>query len=76
MGLQSLAVDEDFATIAAAEGAAATMQPHVDCQGGGRAEKPMAHPTNQLGLQAVGGRIGGRVGRCGQTLRWGRRRRR
>lgn len=35
MGLQSLAMDEDFATITATEGAAATMQPHVDCKGGG-----------------------------------------
>lgn len=74
MGLQSLAVDEDFATIAATEGAAATMQPHVDCQGGGRAEKAMAHPANQLGLQAVGRGVGGRVRGCGKTLRWGRRR--
>lgn len=58
MGLQSLAVDEDFATEAATEDAAATMQPHVDCQGGGRAEKPMAHTANQLGLQAGCGGIG------------------
>lgn len=31
MGLQSLAVNEDFATVTATEGSAATMQPHVDC---------------------------------------------
>lgn len=73
MGLQSLAVDEDFATVAATEGAAATMQPHVDRQGGGRAEKPMANPANQLGLQAVGRGVGGRVGGCGEALGWGRR---
>lgn len=31
MGLQSFAVDENFATVAAAEGSTAAMQPHVDC---------------------------------------------
>lgn len=35
VGLQSLAVDEDLATVTAAKGAAATMQPHVDREGGG-----------------------------------------
>lgn len=54
MGLQSLAVNEDFTTVTAAERTAAAMQPHVDCQRGRRAEKPMAHPANQLRLQAVG----------------------
>lgn len=53
MGLQSLAVDENFATVSATEGTAATMQPHVDCQRGSGAEKPVAHPANQLGLQVV-----------------------
>lgn len=31
MGLQSLAVDKDFATVAAAKGSTSAMQPHVDC---------------------------------------------
>lgn len=31
MGLQSLAVDKDFATVTAAEGSTSAMQPHVDC---------------------------------------------
>lgn len=74
MGLQSFAVDEDFATETATEGTAATMQPHVDCEGGGRAEEPVAHAANQLRLQAVGRRIGGRVRGGRETLRWGRRR--
>lgn len=57
MGLESLTVDEDFATITATESTAATMESHVDCEGGGRAEEAMAHATNQLGLQAVRRRI-------------------
>lgn len=68
MGLQPLAVDEDFATVTTTEGAAATMQPHVDRQGGGRAEKAVADAADQLGLQAVGRGVGGRVWGCGKTL--------
>lgn len=76
MGLQSLAVNEDFATVTAAEGSAAAMQPHVDCQRGGRAEKPMAHSADQFRLQTVGRGIRGGVRGCGKTFRWGRRGRR
>lgn len=50
MGVQSLAVDEHFATVATAEAAAATVQPHVHCEGGSRAEEPVAHTAYKLRL--------------------------
>lgn len=48
--MQPLTVDEHFATVATAEAAAAAVQPHVHCEGGSRAEEPVAHTTYELGL--------------------------